>query len=87
MSKTKEELKEIYKYQIDPGYVNDSLMGIRSKLTEFESRSKRNNIWIDRIAVEPGETREECEWKVQHLLSEELDINDVVIEHSHRVKV
>ena len=44
MSKTKEELKEIYKYQIDPGYVNDSLMGIRSKLTEFESRSKRNNI-------------------------------------------
>ena len=37
--------------------------------------------------MEPGETREECEWKVQHLLSEELDINGVVIEHSHRVKV
>ena len=44
MCEAKEELKEIYKYQIDPGYVNDSLMGIRSKLTEFESRSKRNNI-------------------------------------------
>ena len=35
--------------------------------------------------MEPGETREECERRVQHLLSEELDINDVVIEHSHRV--
>ena len=61
MYKAKEELKEIYKYQIDPDYVNDSLMGIRNKLTEFESWSKRNIIWIGRIAVEPGETREECE--------------------------
>ena len=44
MCKAKEELKEIYKYQIDPDYVNDSLMGIRNKLTEFESWSKRNII-------------------------------------------
>ena len=29
---------------------------------------------------------EECETKVQRLLSEELDINDVVIERVHRVK-
>ena len=29
---------------------------------------------------------EECETKVQRLLSEELDINDVVIERAHRVK-
>ena len=29
---------------------------------------------------------EECETKVQRLLSEELDINDVVIESAHRVK-
>ena len=36
--------------------------------------------------MEPGETREECEWKVQHALSEELDINDVIIKRSHRVK-
>ena len=41
---------------------------------------------IDGIAEEPGETWEECERKVQRLLSEELDINDVVIERAHRVK-
>ena len=55
-----------YEYQIDPGYVNDSLTDIRNKLTELEDRSKRNNIRIDGIAEEPGETWEECEGKVQH---------------------
>ena len=29
MCKAEEDLKEIYEYQIDPDYVNDSLMGIR----------------------------------------------------------
>ena len=85
MCKVKEDLKEIYEYQIDPGYVNDSLTDIRNKLTELEDRSRKNNIQIDRIAEEPGETWEECEGKVQHLLSEELDKNDVVIERAHRV--
>ena len=41
---------------------------------------------IDGIEEEPGETWEQCETKVQRLLSEELDINDVVIERAHRVK-
>ena len=86
MCKVKEDLKEIYEYQIDPDYVNDSLADIRNKLTELEDRSRRNNIRIDRIAEEPGETWEECERKVHRLLSEELDINDVVIERAHRVK-
>ena len=85
MCKVKEDLKEIYEYQIDPGYVNDSLTDIRNKLTELEDRSRKNNIQIGRIAEEPGETWEECEGKVQHLLSEELDKNDVVIERAHRV--
>ena len=55
-------------------------------MTELEDRSRRNNIRIDGIAEEAGETWEECERKVQHLLSEELDINNVVIERAHRVK-
>ena len=86
MCKVKEDLKEIYPYQVDPDHVNDSLADIRDKLTELEDRSRRNNIRIDGIAEEPGETWEECERKVHRLLSEELDINDVVIERAHRVK-
>ena len=66
--------------------MNDSLADIRNKLTELEDRSRRNNIRIDGIAEEPGETWEECERKVHRLLSEELDINDVVIEPAHIVK-
>ena len=86
MCKVKEDLKEIYEYQIDPDYVNDSLTDIRNKLTELEERSRRNNIRIDGIAEEPVETWDKREKKVQRLLSEELDINDVVTERAHRVK-
>ena len=86
MCKVKKDLKEIYEYQIDPDYVNDSLTDIRNKLTELEDRLRTNNIQIDRRADEPVETWEECESKVQRLLREELDINNVVIERAHRVK-
>ena len=86
MCKVKEDLKEIYEYQIDPDYVNDSLADIRNKLTELEDRSRRNNIRIDGIAEKPGETREECERKVHRFFGEELDINDVVTERAHRAK-
>ena len=86
MCKVKEDLEEIYEYQINPDYVNDSLIDKRNKLTELEDRSRRNNLRIAGIAEEPGETWDECERKVQRLLSEELDINDVVIEGAHRVK-
>ena len=86
MCKVKEDLKEIYEYQIDPDYVNDSLTDTRNKLTELEGRSRRNNIQIDGIAEEPGKTWYECGRKVQRLLSEVLDVNDVVIERTNRVK-
>ena len=86
MCKVKEDLKEIYEYQVDPDYVNDSLTDIRNKLTELEDRLRKNNTRIDGIAEEPEETWEECENRVQRLLSEKLDINDVVIERTHRVK-
>ena len=56
MCKVKKYLKEIYEYQIDPDYVNDGLTDTRNKLTELEGRSRRNNIQIDGIAEEPGET-------------------------------
>ena len=56
MCKVKEDLKEIYEYQIDPDYVNDSLTDIRNKLTELEDRSRGNHIRIDGITEEPAET-------------------------------
>ena len=86
MCKVKEDLKEIYLFQIDPDHVNDSLADIRDKLTELEDRSRRNNMRIDGIAQEPGETWEERRRKVHRLLSEELHINDVFIERAHGVK-
>ena len=55
MCKVKEYLKEIYEDQIDPDYLNDSLSDI-NKLIEPGDRSRRNNIGIDGIAEEPGET-------------------------------
>ena len=49
--KIKEDLKEIFEYQIDPDHMNDSLTDIRYKLTEFEEdRSRSHNIRIDGIA-------------------------------------
>ena len=47
MCKVKKDLTEVYEYQIDPDYVNDSLADIRNKLTELEDKSRRNNIRID----------------------------------------
>ena len=86
MYKVKEDVKEIYEYQFDPVYMNDSLTEIINKWNELEDRLRRNNVGIDGIAEEPGETWEKCDRKVQRLLSEELDINHVVIGRAHRVK-
>ena len=86
MCKVKEDLKEIYEYQVDPDYANDSLTDTRNKSTELEDRLRKNNTRIDGIAEEPEETWEECENRVQRLLSEELDVNDAVMERTHRVK-
>ena len=80
MCKVNEDLKEIYEYQTDSGYVNDGLTNIRNNLTELEDRSRSNNIKISRTAKEAGETWEKYERKTC-LLSEGLEINDVVMEH------
>ena len=44
MYKVKKDLKEIYEYEIDLDYVNDSLTDIRKILTELEGRSRKSNI-------------------------------------------
>lgn len=58
----------------------------RNKLTVLEGRSRRNNILINGIFDEPGQTREDCKANIQHLLAEELDTKNVIIECAHRVK-
>ena len=50
MCKVKEDLKEIYEYQVDPDYANDSLTDIRNKSTELEDSLRKNNTRIDGIA-------------------------------------
>ena len=79
-------MNEMYDYQIDPDYVDDSLSELQEKISEMEDRSRRNNIRVDGVTEEKGETWEDCENKVLEILRDKLEIEDVTIEHAHRVK-
>ena len=37
------KMNEMYDYQIDPDYVNDSLSELQEKISEMEDRSRRSN--------------------------------------------
>lgn len=52
----------------------------------MEDRSCRNNIRVVRVTQEIGETWEHCERKVPDILKDKLEIENVAIERSHRVK-
>ena len=54
-----EEVEEIYYYyQIDPDEVE-------KRFTDFEDRSRRNNLRIDEVAEENGESWDNCEQKAK----------------------
>ena len=53
-------VRDIYEYQVDPNYVID-------KLAELEDRSRKNNLRIDGINKEKGETWEICETKIKNI--------------------
>ena len=78
-------MHEIYDYQIDPNYVNDSLSELQEKISEMEERSCRSNIRLDGMTEEKGETWEDCENKVLLILRDKLEIEYVTIERAHRV--
>ena len=80
------KMNEMYDYQIDPDYVNDSLSEMQEKMSEKEDRSCRNNIRVDGVTEEKGETWEDCENKVLEILRDKFEIEDVKIERSYRVK-
>ena len=79
-------MSEMYDYQIDPDYANDSLLRLQYKMTEMEDRSRRNNIRVDGVTGEKRETWEDCEKKVLDILRDKFEIKDVTIERAHRVK-
>ena len=72
VSSLEEKVEEIYDYQIDPDEVE-------KKLTDLEDRSRRNNLRIDEVAEENGESWDDCERKVKEIFIDKL-------ERAHRAK-
>ena len=72
-------IQDIYEYQVYPNHVLD-------KLAELEDRSCRNNLRIDGISDEKGETWEMGETKIKNIFQEKLEIHNDIIERAHRTK-
>ena len=53
------KMDEMYDHQIEPHYVNDSLLELQDKISKMEDRSRRNNIRVDGVTEEKGETWED----------------------------
>ena len=76
----KVKVPEIWDYQINPDYIQHNLV-------ELEDRSRQNNLRINGIEVEEGETWEISEEKATKVFKEKLGIDkDVMIERAHRMK-
>ena len=80
------KMDETYDYQIEPDYVNDSLLELQDKISKMEDRSRWNNIGVDGVTEEKGETWEDCENKFLKILNDKLEIENVTIERAHRIK-
>jgi hypothetical protein len=57
---------------------------IQKKLREIEDRSRRNNLRVDGIDENEGESWEESEIKVKKVFEDILSVNNVKIERAHR---
>ena len=65
-SSLEKKVEEIYDYQIDPGEVE-------KKFTDLEDRSRRNNLRIDGVAEENGESWDNCKRKVKEIFMDKLE--------------
>ena len=75
-----EKVEEIYDYQINADKVE-------KKHTDLEDCSRRNNLRIDRVAEENGESWEDCERKVKEIFMDKLELeNYIIIERAHRAR-
>ena len=80
VSSLEEKVEEIYDYQID-------LDEVEKKFTDLEDRSRRNNLRIDGVAEENGESWDDCEQKVKEIFMDKLELeNVIIIERAHRAK-
>ena len=54
---------------------------------DLEDRYRRNNLKIDGVAEENGETWDNCEQKVKEIFMDKLELeNDIIIGRAHRAK-
>ena len=78
--KSSEKIEKIYDYQIDPDKVGKKLM-------DLEDRYRKNNLKIDGVAEENGETWDDCKQKVKEIFMGKLELeNDIIIGRAHRAK-
>ena len=79
ISKMKSDVRLIERDLLDPNDVSE-------KLIELEDRSGRNNLCFDGLTEDTNETWDDCERKIQKILSDKLEITeDVEIERCHRM--
>ena len=79
ISKMKSDVRLIEHDLLDPNDVSE-------KLIELEDRSRRNNLRFDGLTEDTNETWDDCERKIQKILSDKLEITeDVEIERCHRM--
>ncbi|XP_065662636.1 uncharacterized protein LOC136085270 [Hydra vulgaris] len=63
---------------------NSEITRIQKKLREIEDRSRRNNLKVDGINKNEGESWKESELKVKKVFEELLSVKNVQIERAHR---
>ena len=79
ISKTESDVRLIERDLLNPNDVSE-------KLIELEDRSRRNNLRFDGLTEDTNETWDDCELKIQKILSDKLEITeDVEIERCHRM--
>ena len=79
ISQIKADMREMENDLLDP-------YDVSNKLVEMEDRSRRNNLRFDGLVENSKETWEECERKVQEVISNRLEIeHDVEIKRCHRM--
>ena len=75
-----EKVEKIYDCQIDQDKVE-------KKLTDLENCSRRNNLRIDGVTEENGESWDNCEQKVKETFMDKLELeNNIIVERAHRGK-
>ena len=80
ISKMKSDVRLIERDLLDPNDVSE-------KLIELEDRFRRNNLRFDGLTEDTNETWDDCERKIQKILSDKLEITeDVEIERCHRME-